>query len=58
METMTDPRPSLFDEGPPPPCPARSNLAAHVLRTVDQAPDHIPLTVGPAAEDDAPETLP
>lgn len=36
---------SIFDQGPPPPCPAPFNLAAHVLRMADQNPDKIALSV-------------
>lgn len=38
------PTPSLFDEGPPPPCPARFNMAAHVLGS-EAAPGKVALTV-------------
>ncbi len=48
---------SLFDEGPPPPCPARFNLAAHVLGAAATVPDKIALTVLHAADDPAPERL-
>ncbi|WP_375690793.1 class I adenylate-forming enzyme family protein [Pseudooceanicola sp. LIPI14-2-Ac024] len=36
---------SLFDQGPPPPCPAPFNMAAHVLAHADDAPDKIALAV-------------
>ena len=39
---------SLFDQGPPPPCPADFNLAAHVLARGETLPDRIALEiVGP-----------
>lgn len=42
---------SLFDLGPPPPCPARFNLARYVLTGAGAAPDKIALTVlGASAE--------
>jgi acyl-coenzyme A synthetase/AMP-(fatty) acid ligase len=42
---------AVFDEGPPPPCPAPFNLAAHVLRHADDLPDKTALSIldGPAA---------
>lgn len=43
------------DLGPPPPCPARFNLAAHTLGA--GAADKIALTVALSAADDAPEQL-
>lgn len=46
---------SLCDFGPPPPCPARFNLAAHTLKA--GAADKVALTVARAADDDAPERL-
>lgn len=46
---------SLFDEGPPPACPARFNLAAYVLGT--GAPDKVALTVVQCAVDPAPLRL-
>jgi acyl-coenzyme A synthetase/AMP-(fatty) acid ligase len=40
---------SLFDQGPPPPCPDRFNMAAHVLAHAALLPDKIALAViGPA----------
>ncbi|SFM15759.1 class I adenylate-forming enzyme family protein [Shimia aestuarii] len=36
---------SLFDQGPPPPCPAFFNMAAHVLALADSQPDKIALSV-------------
>ncbi|MDA7428897.1 class I adenylate-forming enzyme family protein [Primorskyibacter aestuariivivens] len=40
---------ALFDQGPPPPCPATFNLAAHVLRHAQDMPDKVALAVlGPA----------
>ncbi|WP_417524001.1 class I adenylate-forming enzyme family protein [Marinovum sp.] len=46
---MTMPAPSLFDQGPPPPCPAPFNLAAFVLRHAAAQPDKIALALlGPA----------
>lgn len=36
---------SIFDTGPPPPCPAPFNMAAHVLAAGMQAPDKIALSV-------------
>ena len=36
---------SLFDQGPPPPCPASFNMAAHVLALADSQPDKIALSV-------------
>lgn len=51
---MTTPL-SLCDFGPPPPCPARFNLAAHTL-TAGPA-EKIALTVARAADDPAPEQL-
>ncbi|WP_170328839.1 class I adenylate-forming enzyme family protein [Ruegeria arenilitoris] len=36
---------SVFDQGPPLPCPAPFNLAAHVLRRTDEDPDKIALSV-------------
>lgn len=40
---------SLFDQGPPPPCPAPFNLAAFVLRHAADLPDKIALSLmGPA----------
>lgn len=36
---------SVFDQGPPPPCPAPFNLAAHVLRRADEHLDKIALSV-------------
>ncbi|MBK0327047.1 acyl--CoA ligase [Rhodobacteraceae bacterium F11138] len=44
---------SIFDHGPPPPCPAPFNLAAHVLRRASNHPDKIALSVlGPERSDD------
>lgn len=43
---------SVIDRGPPPPCPKRLNLAAHVLGTGLTTPDKIALAiVGPARAD-------
>lgn len=42
---MTTPSPSLFDQGPPPPCPAPFNLAAFVLRHAAAQPDKIALAL-------------
>ncbi|WP_170399340.1 class I adenylate-forming enzyme family protein [Ruegeria arenilitoris] len=36
---------SVFDQGPPSPCPAPFNLAAHVLRRTDDDPEKIALSV-------------
>ena len=36
---------SIFDQGPPPPCPAPFNLAAHVLRHANGLPDKLALQV-------------
>ncbi len=36
---------SIFDQGPPLPCPAPFNLAAHVLRHTDATPDKAALSV-------------
>ncbi|WP_170368545.1 class I adenylate-forming enzyme family protein [Ruegeria arenilitoris] len=36
---------SIFDQGPPTPCPAPFNLAAHVLRRADATPDKVALSV-------------
>ncbi len=36
---------SIFDQGPPAPCPEPFNLAAHVLRKADQLPDKTALSV-------------
>lgn len=36
---------SIYDQGPPAPCPAPFNLAAHVLARADDAPDKIALAV-------------
>ncbi|WP_170402785.1 class I adenylate-forming enzyme family protein [Ruegeria arenilitoris] len=36
---------SIFDQGPPTPCPAPFNLAAHVLRRADATPDKVALFV-------------
>lgn len=36
---------SLFDAGPPPPCPARFNIAAYVLGIAPQEPDRIALEI-------------
>ncbi len=36
---------SIFDQGPPPPCPAPFNLAAHVLRNADQLSEKTALSV-------------
>ncbi|WP_323767234.1 class I adenylate-forming enzyme family protein [Marinovum sp.] len=46
---MTKPALSLFDQGPPPPCPAPFNLARFVLRHAASQPDKIALALlGPA----------
>jgi acyl-coenzyme A synthetase/AMP-(fatty) acid ligase len=40
---------ALFDDGPPPPCPAPFNLAAHVLACAARLPDKVALAViGPS----------
>jgi acyl-coenzyme A synthetase/AMP-(fatty) acid ligase len=40
---------SVFDQGPPAPCPAPFNLAAHVLAPASRVPDKVALAVlGPA----------
>ena len=36
---------SIFDQGPPPPCPAPFNLAAHVMRHAEALPDKVALSV-------------
>ncbi|WP_172295101.1 class I adenylate-forming enzyme family protein [Pseudoruegeria sp. HB172150] len=36
---------AVFDQGPPPPCPARFNLAAYVLALAPEIPDKIALAV-------------
>ena len=36
---------SIFDQGPPPPCPAPFNLAAHVLSQAALMPDKIALSI-------------
>jgi len=36
---------SIFDQGPPPPCPAPFNLAAHVMRHARRQPDKLALSV-------------
>lgn len=36
---------STFDQGPPPPCPAPFNLAAHVLAAGEATPDKIALAI-------------
>ncbi|MEO1106556.1 MAG: class I adenylate-forming enzyme family protein [Pseudomonadota bacterium] len=36
---------SIFDQGPPAPCPTPFNLAAHVLRHADRLPDKTALSV-------------
>lgn len=36
---------SIFDQGPPPPCPAPFNLAAHVLGEAAATPDKIALSI-------------
>lgn len=46
---------SELDLGPPPPCPARFNLARHALETGPA--DKVALTVARAADDPAPERL-
>ena len=44
---------SVFDQGPPPPCPAPFNLAAHVLAGAAGRADKVALSVlGPARSDD------
>lgn len=44
---------SIFDQGPPPPCPAPFNLAAHVLRHAGGRPGKVALSVlGPDGSDD------
>lgn len=44
---------SVFDQGPPPPCPAPFNLAAHVLSCGEAVPDRIALSIldGDVSED-------
>ncbi|RMD49043.1 MAG: benzoate--CoA ligase [Alphaproteobacteria bacterium] len=42
---MRDHAPSLFDQGPPPPCPAPFNLAAEVLATAEVEPGRPALEV-------------
>ncbi len=44
---------SVFDHGPPPPCPRPFNLAAHVLRRAAAQPDKVALSVlgGEGADD-------
>lgn len=43
---------AVFDLGPPPPCPAPFNMAAHVLGRASARPDRIALAViGPAGAD-------
>ncbi|MEH6645678.1 class I adenylate-forming enzyme family protein [Sulfitobacter sp.] len=41
---------SVYDQGPPPPCPTPFNMAAHVLGRADEMPEKIALSVL-AAED-------
>ncbi|MGR3321302.1 MAG: class I adenylate-forming enzyme family protein [Pseudooceanicola sp.] len=36
---------SIYDQGPPPPCPAEFNMAAHVLAHADDVPDKVALAV-------------
>ena len=48
---------SLFDIGPPPPCPAAFNLARYVLTGAGAADDKIALTVAVSADDPAPLRL-
>ena len=44
---------SIFDHGPPPPCPQPFNLAAHVLRRAPDLPGKVALSVlGPGGADD------
>jgi acyl-coenzyme A synthetase/AMP-(fatty) acid ligase len=43
---------SVFDQGPPPPCPHPFNLAAHVLRHAEDLPDKIALSLVHADHDD------
>lgn len=44
---------SVFDHGPPPPCPQPFNLAAHVLRRASDLPGKVALSVlGPEGADD------
>ena len=44
---------SVFDQGPPPPCPAPFNLAAHVLGRAEELADKVALSVllGAGSED-------
>ncbi len=39
------PEPALFDDGPPPPCPAPFNMAAHTFAAAGRAPDKVALEV-------------
>ena len=39
------PAPALFDEGPPPPCPAPFNMAAHTFASAQRAPHKVALEV-------------
>ena len=44
---------AIFDEGPPPPCPAPFNLAAHVLGRASEQPEKVALSVvGPSSSTD------
>jgi acyl-CoA synthetase (AMP-forming)/AMP-acid ligase II len=36
---------AIFDQGPPPPCPAPFNMAAHVLSRAQDRPDKVALAV-------------
>ena len=48
---------SLFDEGPPPPCPARFNLARYAVAGAGAPGDKVALTVMRAAGDATPQVL-
>ena len=50
----TEPQLSLYDRGPPPPCPERFNLARHTLQAAGAPPDKIALEIihDPAAPSD------
>ena len=51
--TLPDPTLSLFDQGPPPPCPAPFNLAGFVLRHAGTQPEKTALALlGPTRVDD------
>jgi acyl-coenzyme A synthetase/AMP-(fatty) acid ligase len=48
---------SLFDEGPPPPCPSQFNLARYVLAGSGALDDKVALTVAVSGNDPAPLRL-